>query len=292
MQETFNEALRNEKQGIPEHVGHPPFHFDYVDSSVQNALAFRYEGYSFIALTVPLIDAISRVCLRLSKSPRLATLLGVRPSDDEYNELQFVLFQILTAFVVTHEWTHHVLGHVCLEDAESIFSNEILDTGCNGNVEAQIEEIVADGYSVHHVLAHLIDGAGRSVLTLLKLGAELTSIQDQVLFALVVVAVGAYLFVRPAPDLKDIYKLTHPPQAARMNFLMLEASGWCKQNRPELERWMKGRYHNLMNAAAEATCGKSGAQVWGDQTAFLRSEEGAEYISALARGVKAYKQSL
>jgi hypothetical protein len=47
-----------------------------------------------------------------------------------------------------------------------------------------------------------------------------------------------------------------------------------------------------MNAAAEATLGKSGAQVWGDQTAFLQSEEGAKYISALVEGINAYKRSL
>jgi hypothetical protein len=103
IQETFNEALRNEKQGVPEHVDHPPFHVDYVDSSIQNALAFRYEDYSFIAITVPLIYALSNACLLLSKSPTVATLLGVQPSVEEYNALHAVLFSILTWFVLGHE---------------------------------------------------------------------------------------------------------------------------------------------------------------------------------------------
>ena len=292
IQETFNEALRTEKQGVPEHVDHPPFHVDYVDSSIQNALAFQYGGYSFIAITVPLIYAISDVCKRLSKSATVATLLGVRPSDEEYNELHAVLFYLLTAFVVAHEYTHHVHGHVSMPSAETVFPNEILDTGCNGNMKLQIEEIAADGYSIYHVLANFIDGPGRSWLTLLKLDAKQASVQDEVLFALVVVAVGAYLFVRPAPDLNDIYELTHPPQAARMNFLMHEAIGWCRQNRPELEAWMKRRFQNLMSAVAEATLGVSGAHVWEDQTAFFKSEEGAKYISSLSEGIIAYKQSL
>jgi hypothetical protein len=50
IQTEFNDALRNERRDIPEHVGHPPFHFDYIESSTQNALAFCYEGFSFIAL--------------------------------------------------------------------------------------------------------------------------------------------------------------------------------------------------------------------------------------------------
>jgi hypothetical protein len=294
LQESFNQSLRNEKLGVPWHVDHPPFHVDYVDSSIQNAIAFRYEGYSFIAITVPLIYAISDVCLLLSRSPIIATLLGVRPSDEEYNELHAVLVYTLTAFVMAHEWAHHVLGHVCGPGAEATFPNEILDSGCSGSMEAQIMEIAADGYSAYHVLANLIDSPTRPVVTLLKLHAEQASIQDRGLFALVVVAVGAYLLMRPAPDLSriDLYKETHPPQAARMNFFMHEAIGWCRQNRPELEAWMKGRFQILMNAAAEATLGMSGAQVWGTQTAFLQSKEGTEYVRSLGKGIDDYKQSL
>jgi len=76
IQSTFNEALRHEKRDVPEHVDHPPFHVDYVDSGIQNALAFRYAGYSFIAITVPLICAMSDACLLLSKSAELVRLLG------------------------------------------------------------------------------------------------------------------------------------------------------------------------------------------------------------------------
>jgi len=294
IQETFNEALRNEKQGVPEHVDHPPFHVDYVDSSIQNAIAFRYEGYSFIAITIPLIYAISDVCLRLSKSPAVATLLGVRPSDEEYNELHAVLFYVLTAFVVAHEWTHHVHGHVCPPGAETIFPNEILDTGYDGSIEGQTKEIVADGYAAYHVLANLMDSPTTpELLKLLNLDAGQASVQDQLLFSLFVVAVGAYLLVRPAPDLNDIYQLTHPPQAARMNFVMREAIfGWCRQNRPELEASMTKRVNSLMNAVAEATLGKSCAKVWGEQAAFLRSEKGAKYTNALDHSVAAYKESL
>jgi hypothetical protein len=297
IQESFNEALWNEKQNVPEHVDHPPFHVDYVDSGIQNAIAFRYGDYSFIAITVPLIYAMSDVCLLLSKSPTVATLLGARPSDEEYNELHAVLFYTLSAFVVAHEWAHHVHGHVCLPGEESIFPNEILDTGYNGSIDEQIKELVADGYSAYHVLANLIDSPTRPwILTLLKLDADQANVQDEVLFSLFVVAVGAYLFVRPAPDFNEfnIYKLTHPPQAMRMNLIVREAIlGWCRRFRPELEVSMtKSRVRNLMNAAIEATLRKSGTQVWGDQAAFLRSKEGAKYTSALDQGIDDYKQSL
>lgn len=292
IQETFNQALQNEKQGVPEHVAHPPFHVDYVDSSIQNALAFQYEGYSFIAITVPLIYAISNVCRLLSKSATVVRLLGLRPSDEEYNELHGVLFYILAAFIVVHEYTHHVHGHVSSRGGEAILPNEILDTGCEGNMKLQIQEIAADGYSIYHVLANTIDGPGRSWLRALKLDAEHVIVQDEVLFALIVIAVGAYLFVRPAPDLNEIVQLTHPPQAARMNFIMHEAVGWCRQKRPALEAWMEKQFPSLMNAAAEATLGKSGPNVWEAQATFFKSEEGAKYINSLFEGIKAYKQLL
>jgi len=291
-QHTFNEALRNEKRNVPEHVDHPPFHVDYVDSSIDNALAFRYEGYSFIGITVPLIYTLSQVCLRLSTSETVARVLGVEPSNEEYNLLQAV-FNMVISFVVTHEWTHHVHGH--LEHSENIFPHEVLDTGCNGDLAGQVKELAADGYSVYHALANFIDGDGRSMLRLIGLDSEQANIQDRVLFDLFVIAVGAYLFVRPAPELSqvDVFTLTHPPQAVRMNFVMLEAMGWCKQNRPELQAWMTAtRFQQLMNAATRATLGMSGGQVWGRQAAFMNSERGTEYMRALAEGIDANRQSL
>jgi|ERR1035437_2387400 hypothetical protein len=295
IQETFTEALRNEKQDVPEHVAHPPFHVDYVDSSIPNALAFRYGDYSFIGITIPLIYSVSDVCRHLSKSLTVATLVGVQPSTEDYNELHGVLFSILISFVVSHEYTHHVHGHVSLSSAGSMFPNEILDTGCNRDLEAQIQEVVADGYSIYHVLANFLDGSGRSWLTVLKLDAVQAGIQDEALLSLVVLAVGAYLFLRPAPTLNsvDIYKRSHPPQVVRMDCLMQEVMNWCRQNRPELQALMTpSRFQQLMSAATEATLGMNGAQVCGDQAAFIRSEEGVKYMSTLALGVNAYKRSL
>jgi hypothetical protein len=50
IQESLNEALRNEKKDVPEHVDHPPFHFDYIASDALNAIAFKSENHSFIGI--------------------------------------------------------------------------------------------------------------------------------------------------------------------------------------------------------------------------------------------------
>ena len=294
IQETFTESLGNEKQDVPGHVDHSPFHVDYVDSSVPNAIVFPFGGYSFIGVTIPLISCLSDVCLRLSKSATVAALLGFQPSTEDDNELQAVLFSILISFVVAHEYTHIVHGHIVLPSAGSMFPNEILDAGCSADLEAQIQEVVADGYSIYHVLANFLDGSGRSWLTVLNLDPVQTSIQDEVLLSLVVLAVGAYWFLRPSRALNsvDIYKCSHPPQVARMHCLIQEVMNWCRQNRPALQSFMTpNRFQQLMNAATQATLGMTGAQVCGEQVAFFQSEDGVRYRRALASGVNAYKES-
>jgi hypothetical protein len=192
-----------------------------------------------------------------------------------------------------HEWTHHVHGHVTQAGCGANLPNEILATHCNGNLELQVQEIVADGYSLYYVLTNFIDGPARSMLALLKAEAERASSQDRALFSICIVAVAAYLFVSAAPDLAEVdpYRLTHPPQAVRMRFIAFEASSWCSHNRPELDVWMSTQFMTLMSAVAEATLDKTGVQLWVDQRAFLRSAEGVKYFDALGERLKAYKRS-
>ena len=40
------------------HVEHGPFHVDYIDSDIENAVAVAYGGYSFIGVTVALIYTV------------------------------------------------------------------------------------------------------------------------------------------------------------------------------------------------------------------------------------------
>lgn len=295
IQEALNEALRNEKKNVPEHVDHPPFHFDYVDSDTPNALAFRHGDYSFIGITMPLVDMLWETCVRLSRSEPVTAFLGLPSTPAEDDPIHLLLFPTQLNFVVSHEYTHHVHGHVSPRGSES-FSDEILDGRDGGNLEQQALEVDADGYAVYHVLADLIGGARRSqAVRLLQREAEPDSAQDEVLFSSFVVAVGAFLFVRRpvALDNAGVYRLTHPPQAARMNYVMHNAIGWCRQNRPGLEAWMTtDRFQRLMSSVAAATWGMNGGSDWREQTAFLQSEVGSEYLRKLNRCLRAHIQSL
>jgi hypothetical protein len=77
IQEAINEALRNEKKNVPEHVDHPPFQFEFVDVNMSNALASRFEDFSFIGITMPLVSMLWDTCVRLSRSEAVATILGI-----------------------------------------------------------------------------------------------------------------------------------------------------------------------------------------------------------------------
>jgi hypothetical protein len=291
IQSSFNEALRDEKD-IAEHVPHSPFYLDYIDSDIPNAFAFHSDDYSFIGITIGLANVLWETCLRLSRSRQLANVLGIEATSGLDEPLHVVLLRIQLNFVVTHEYTHHVHGHLSGSD----FVDEIGEGGEDGNLIQQILEVDADGYAAYHVLHHLTGVEGRShAVKLLKLAAEGADTQDQRLFSCFVAAVGAYLFSRPpAPlDKRDIYELTHPPQAARMDCLMQRSIAWCKQNRPELAVWMGPRkFQSLMGAVADATWGMNGGRDWTEQTEFLRSEAGAEYFKKLDKGFKSLLRSL
>lgn len=162
-------------------------------------------------------------------------------------------------------------------------------------MKGQIEESVADGYSLYHVLANLFDSGRETAITALRLGALDLGAQDRVLLSLVIIAVGGYLFMRPLPSLNanDVYKNTHPPQVVRMDVIMQESRHWCGHNRPELQEWMDTtRFQELMSAVTEATLGSNTTEVAGGQAAFLNSPEGQAYYRALVNDINAYKASL
>jgi hypothetical protein len=294
IQSALNEALRNEKRDVLEHVPHPPIHFDYVEASVSNAIAFRSEQYSFIGVTMPLVCALWDSCAHLSRSTEVAALLGTALDPESQEKMISLLFATQLTFVVSHEYTHIVHGTLATAP-DSIFVDDFVGAG-EGSLMVQAHEIDADGYGVYHLLEDLLNGARRSQsVKLLDLEAKPETVQEAILFASFVIAVGAFFYIRPpiAVDSIDVYELDHPPQAARMNFVMHYATTWAKQKRPHLASGMTlDRFQQLLYAVASATWGMNGSSNWQTQTAFLQSEEGSTYINELDRCVKKHIQGL
>ena len=285
IQSSLNASLNQKQSWMLSEGEELHFHFDYIDASVRNALAFAYEGYSFIGITMPLIESLWHICEQLGSSGSVAEMLNVIGTDQQHESTLAELFATQLSFVVSHEYSHHIRGHLFVPDSETELWNEIPGVSAIGSLNDQAREVDADGLAVYLVLTHLIAGErrARSLKSL-----DYTRIEDEVadklLLSLFILSVSSFLLAS-SPAIFDnvtLYSLTHPPQAARMNELMKNVHSWCEQNRPVLETWLTlERFQLLTDTVREATLEISGGQKWSDQTTFFISDTGAEYFRRL-----------
>lgn len=297
LQSGLNFALANER-AVPEHRDHPPFHVDYIQSAQANALAFRYDGYSFIGLTLPLVNEAARLCTRLCNSVDLLDALGLNPTAETSEALGAILLKILLYFVVSHEYTHIVHGHPLSEATDSGPINEVLPDGRIASLDEQTLEADADSYAIYHIMWNWIRGVERSpTISSLAMGIATENDQDALLFGCIVVAIGAYFVLRPVPELnaKNVYELRHPPHPVRLDSLMQTAVAWCRQNRPGLEDSMKPeQFNSLLSIAAGLVWeyDELRTQNWKSQVAFLQTRDGVSYIAELRRRKDSFRASL
>ena len=249
----FNDALAVEGQHITDHAPHPPFYFDYIDSDHANPRAFTDGTRSFIGVTIPLIDETWVVTAALSASDAVVTSIGL-PLTTDRQLFHVAIFRLLTAFVVTHEYSHHVHGHLNGAFAPD-FVEEIRGGAVNGNLRRQAREADADGYSAYFVLDYWLNNAEGRLLAGQGLNIEqlLPELQDQVLFSCFLVAAAGFTFLREPETLDNdnAYRRTHPPQAVRLNLLTRHVRKWCTEFRPALHTWMtQKRFQSLMDAVS------------------------------------------
>jgi hypothetical protein len=160
LQVMFNAALAAEKD-VPQHVDHDPFYFDYIDSDEPNALAFCCDGYSFIGVTIPLLNTLWEAASRVGGSSDVATLFDIRLSDEQSGAMSVeqrivvAVFRLQVLFIVLDEWTHVVHGHQRPRDDDAVFSNKIVVRE-NGKIERQAREADADGYAAYDMLENVI----------------------------------------------------------------------------------------------------------------------------------------
>lgn len=276
VQKAVDGALQNAKQGVAGHLSHLPVQFGFSSANEYNASAISIGGCSFILITKPLIYLLLRACAQLSNQGAVAEFCGVPITPEGQDAIYTVLFQLQLAFVVSHEYTHHVHGHT---------THGAVGDGDDGNLQGQATEIDADGYAVFHVLSHFIVGEGRSqAIKLLRCDQMQTSAQDEALLSLVVMALGSLLFVTDQVVIEPakIYELEHPPQAVRMDFITRNIMRWIKMNRAALEAsFTLERFRTQMMLAARAVWGINDAHDWDGQMAFFKSESGSKYVKKL-----------
>lgn len=308
VQDAMNAALRSENVNASGGVEHPPFHFDYLqvndDTRVnndmrRNAHAFQHEGFSFIVVTLPLVELLWDLSQRLSESPIVSHLLRIDPTTARPGELHGLLFVAQLSFLVSHEYTHHVHRHIDqYSDGIAGVWSEFLPDETNGGINSQAQEIDADGYAIYLSLANLIRGAGRhsalEQLGLEQLGfPDVPSIEaDELLllcFFLALTALFSALW-RENIEMTSIEQFSHPPAPVRIEYAIRIAQMWCDQNGSVPHSWFSAeRFQSLFRAAVEAIGGAT-RQAWDAHILFLRSEEGVKYDQRLSERFEAMRR--
>ena len=203
------------------------------------------------------------------------------------NLLRMVLFFVELNFLVCHEFTHHVHQHLPAPFGKGLVIWKEFDGAMPGStrLEEQAQEADADSYAVYVVLNNLMAEGGRPFAAgLFPANARSDEELDQALLTIFIVAIGAvfFAFTREAFSDTRVYTRRHPPEALRMNYVMRSATAWCDPNRPLLEKWISlGLYQEFMGTVATALFGPIGRTNWFEQTWFLLSDLGQEYVNQL-----------
>jgi hypothetical protein len=293
IQGAMNQALQSENANGSGGTEHPPFHFDYLDVSdgTKNAHAFQHEGFSFIATTLPLVEMLWDISQRLGLSHRVFGLLGIDRELVRPEALQALLFQFQLAFLVSHEYTHHVHRH-CGGDYKTAVWDEFIQDATREGLRYQAQELDADGYGLYLTLANYVRGPARRN-ALGQIGMQnLTDLKgDEFLLTAFFVALTA-LFCSLWPEnvpITAILRLPHPPAPVRIDYAIRIAVMWSGQNSSIPQSWFEAeRFQAIYLAATDALPARARPQ-WDAHIAFLRSNEGAAYDRSLFQNFEAVR---
>jgi hypothetical protein len=287
LRSSFITGLNQANANVTDGVSCPTFHFDFVDSP-EPAFAFQHEGYGFIIVSIEMAKLLMQLANTLSLTQPILKLLDIDAAQpDMVDLLRLMLFFVELNFLVCHEFSHHVHGHLPAPFGRGlVIWKEFGSTMPGGpRLEEQAQEADADSYAVYIVLNNLIAEGGRQLaVPLFAANAKSEGELDEALLTLFIAAVGA-VFYAIAPEAFDdtrVYARRHPPETLRMNYVMRSATAWCNPNRPLLEKWISLElYQEFMGMVAAALFGPAGRTNWFEQTGFLRSALGEEYVKQL-----------
>jgi hypothetical protein len=281
LQGSMTSALTLENTNASGGTPHPPFHFDYLEvkGGIRNALAFQYEGFSFIAVTLPLVQLLWDNSTQLTESATVRHLLKIDLETTRLEALRALLFQFQLTFLVSHEYTHHVHQHCSGEESEEIWT-EYFQEKTIGGLDSQAQELDADGYALYLVLANFVGGGARES-ALAQLGRQdVPGIEaDELLLTCFFVALTGFFCALWPEDIKiaSIYNVGHPPAPVRIEYAIRVAQMWCAQNQSLPESWFSAeRFKSIFDVATQCVHGGK-PEAWDKHVSFLQSAAGKEY---------------
>ncbi|HEY7403976.1 MAG TPA: hypothetical protein VIB39_10670 [Candidatus Angelobacter sp.] len=283
VQQSYNSALK-ERGSVFERGACSDFHLDYVDATIASAFSFEYEGRAFLALSIPLIAAMWRSAGQLCQSKSVMSYFQDGTGVDLRN-VHAIFFLAQISFLVSHEFAHHDRGHFSSRSRAGDLDNDLEANHKFGSMAEQAKEIDADGWAVMLNVDNWFDRAGRGSF-LHAFGqerAESHQADNQLLVCLVMSVCAALLLWQPMELTEaNVYELSHPPQAARMERILLTIDMWARNSRPWIA--MDATQHifpDLISAVEDALAPVTGAHNWEQQVNFLRTSAGQQYMHAL-----------
>jgi hypothetical protein len=292
LQQSYNSALK-ERGNVFERGACSEFHLDYVDATIVSAFSFEYEGRAFLALSIPLIAGVWHSSGQLCQSSAVMDYFRAGNGIDLREVLTiFSLGQI--SFLVSHEFAHHDRGHFSSRLEAGELANDLETNDNYGSMAEQAKEIDADGWAVMMNVDQWFTGAGRaSILKAFRQEQDEKHQADNLLLVCFVISVCAALLLwRPMEVTEaNAYELSHPPQAARMQRILLTIDMWARNSRPWIA--LEATLHifpSLIGAVEDALAPVTGAHNWEQQVGFLRTSAGERYMEALIEQSESIRQ--
>jgi hypothetical protein len=288
-------ALLAGRKRLAHYIDDLPFHFDYIDSDFGNALAFRDNSYAFIGISLPMIGEIQKTCRDLSRSARIREILEVGEGIE--GKLEVVLFWNLMNLVITHEYTHHIHGHVKRALGKAKFFNEFDSNQTDTEkMFRQAEEVDADGFGTYQVLANALDtGLRDDNVRFLRLEGLSAEEIDKMFLLFHVLVACAQFSINGLVDVRTENPRTkeHPIQACRLDFLMRHTKLWCEPNRPNLvDDITQETFSKVMEAVSAEMWGIISHLLWREQGKYLATEDGKKYREELITLIDKLKEDL
>jgi len=286
MRDSLNDALALEGQHIIGDAPHAPLYFDYVDSDVSNAYAFKDDDHSFIGVTIPrFFDALG-LASQLAAADEVVMRMGLG-KDTDRDKLRTLLLWMLIGHVVSHEYSHHTHGHHV----------EKSSGGSIGRLRQQALELDADGWATYLLLNQWVLTSGRELLVArLALKDATVDEQDRAAFACVIASHAAFIFVSaPMPlDKTKVYWQTHPLQPVRLKIISSHALKFAGEFRPAVKTALTDDWYiSLMDAISRLIWDSpQHAETWNEHTEFLSTAEGTAYHDALLTELDSFRETL
>jgi hypothetical protein len=261
-------------------------HFDFIDSSDANAIAFKREHYAFVGVTTGLLRRANKICYGICHDPAAVRALGLTPSDEAYAVRIFTaLFSILIQFLAAHELGHHFHGHVGFAAAQgrSVIEETARALGEGGAEKSHVAEVEADGYAVKVVLTNISqNGPKKAIASLLDRSLSDPEL-DGIIERLFLAAVIGFFHVLPQPSFTPdtIDLLSHPPRLIRLNFLIRGVQVWRTESGHRNTEWPTEREFADFGASIARALEPVAGVTWEEQSRFVLSEAGKLYIQRI-----------